>query len=363
MKIGIIGTRGIPNHYGGFEQFAEYLSVYLVGRNHEVFVYNSSEHPYKKNKFKKVHLVHCYDPEKRIGTVGQFIYDLNCIIHSRKMNYDIILQLGYTSSSIWSFLMPKKSIIITNMDGFEWKRSKYNSLTKFYLKFAEKLAVNKSNFLISDAPGIQSYLKNKYNKNSKLIAYGGVAFTDPNFDVLKQFKLDPLKYNMLIARIVPENNIETILEGIINSNNKKIFIVIGNYDDSKYGKSLFEKYKNNKQIKFLGGIYDINILNNLRYFSNLYFHGHSVGGTNPSLIEAMASNALIVAHDNEFNKYILKNNAYYFKTIGDVKKYSDSLDSNLEKHKIEENFKQISINYNYDNINEMYLNFFYDCIN
>ena len=136
MKIGILGTRGIPNFYGGFEQFAQYLSEAFVKKGHEVHVYNSHTHPYEKNEWNGVKLIHCYDPENTIGTVGQFIYDLNCILDSRKREFDIILQLGYTSSSVWNWIFPKKSIIMTNMDGFEWKRSKYSKPVQQFLLFA-----------------------------------------------------------------------------------------------------------------------------------------------------------------------------------------------------------------------------------
>ena len=127
MKIAILGTRGIPNNYGGFEQFAEYLSVGLVDKGHNVFVYNSHNHIFKESIYKGVNIIHCFDPEYLIGTSGQFLYDLNCIINCRKSNFDIILQLGYTSSSIWNGIMPKNSSLVTNMDGIEWKRSKFSN--------------------------------------------------------------------------------------------------------------------------------------------------------------------------------------------------------------------------------------------
>jgi len=363
MKIGIIGTRGIPNHYGGFEQFAESLSLFLTTKKHQVYVYNSSNHQYKKSNYKGVHIIHCYDPEKKIGTMGQFIYDFNCILHSRKMNYDIILQLGYTSSSIWSSLFPKKSILITNMDGMEWKRSKYTYLTKMFLKYAEKLAVNNSNYLISDSLGIKNYIKKNYNKESRFIAYGGDVFETPNEIILKKYTVKKFDYNMLIARLVPENNIHVILEGIAKSTSKTKLLIVGDYQAIKYSKDLYSKYNNN-QIHFLGGIYDINILNNLRYFSNLYFHGHSVGGTNPSLLEAMASSALIIAHNNEYNKYILEEDAYYFKNSQDIQTLTESIHINQpkEKIKLEKNLEKISSFYNYDNINQLYLSFFNECI-
>ena len=124
MKIGILGTRGVPNYHGGFEQFAEYLSLGLLKRGLDVYVYNSHNHPYQEKIYKGVKIIHKNDPEHKLGTAGQFIYDLNCIRDSRKRNFDIIYQLGYTSSSIWWWLMPKKTIIVTNMDGLEWKRTK-----------------------------------------------------------------------------------------------------------------------------------------------------------------------------------------------------------------------------------------------
>ena len=180
MKVAILGTRGIPNYHGGFEQFAEYFSVFLARNGYEVYVYNSHNHPFKENKFKGVNIIHCNDPEDKIGTVGQFLYDLNCILDSRKRNFDIILQLGYTSNSIWHWLLPKKSLIVTNMDGLEWKRSKYSKPVQKFLKYAEKLAVKSSDYLISDSIGIQDYLKEKYKVNSEYIAYGAEVFQNPN---------------------------------------------------------------------------------------------------------------------------------------------------------------------------------------
>ena len=150
LRIAILGTRGIPNNYGGFEQIAGYLAKGLTQRGHSVSVYNSHNHPYKKNTWEGVNIIHCFDPEFLLGTAGQFIYDLNCILHSRKKNFDIILMLGYTSSSIWRKVYPKKSTVIFNMDGLEWKRSKYSNLAKKFLLYAERLAIRSGNYFIAD---------------------------------------------------------------------------------------------------------------------------------------------------------------------------------------------------------------------
>lgn len=362
MKIGILGTRGIPNHHGGFEQFAEYFSCFLQEKGHDVYVYNSSLHPYKKDVYNNVKIIRCKDYEDKIGTSGQFIYDLNCILDSRKRNFDVILQLGYTSSSIWYFLLPKKSIIVTNMDGLEWKRTKYSKKVQRFLKFAEKLAAVHSDFLIADSVGIQDYLKTTYHKDSEYIAYGANVFSSPNEKIPEKYGLYPSEYHMLIARMEPENNIENIIKGIIKSDNDKSLILIGNHSSTRYGNYLYDTYKNENKIQFLGSVYDQNDLDNLRYFSDLYFHGHSVGGTNPSLLEAMASDSLIVANDNIFNRSVLGDDAYYFSDENDVCQHANRLTKLNEGELISNNKEKIKNEFSWETINNKYLNFIIQCL-
>jgi glycosyltransferase involved in cell wall biosynthesis len=317
MKIGILGTRGIPNHYGGFEQFAEYLSVGLVERGHEVFCYCSKSHPYQQTTFNGVQLIHCWDPEDKIGTAGQFFYDLSCFIDARKRGFDILLQLGYTSSSIWSHFYPSDAVVVTNMDGLEWKRSKYSAKVQRFLKWAEKRAVRTSDFLVSDSIGIQNYLLNEYQAQSTYIPYGAEVFRTPDQEAIVSLGVEPEGYDMLIARMEPENNIEIILDGVAMANSQVPFLVVGNAGN-RFGQYLQNKFRAVPQIRFLGAIYHMELLNNLRYYSRIYFHGHSVGGTNPSLLEAMASAKLLAAHKNEFNSSILGEEAVYFESAQDV---------------------------------------------
>ncbi|MFV0162259.1 DUF1972 domain-containing protein [Empedobacter falsenii] len=360
MKIAILGTRGIPNFHGGFEQFTEFFSTFLTENNHDVYVYCSSLHPHQEKMFGNVHLIHCKDPENKIGTAGQFIYDLNCILDSRKRNFDVILQLGYTSSSIWHFMLPKSATIITNMDGLEWKRSKYSAKVKLFLKYAEKIAALNSDFLISDSIGIQEYLQKKYQKDSEFIAYGAEVFNSPDEKILNEYNLNPFEYDLVIARMEPENNIEVIIKGYIQGkSNRKLFIV-GNHKSTKFGNYLYKNYSSNKNIIFNGGVYDLNKLNNLRYFSNIYFHGHSVGGTNPSLLEAMASNCFIVANQNIFNQSILGDDALYFENETDITKI---LDHSKSKYLgiIKNNTEKIHELYSWKKINQHYLDFITKC--
>lgn len=363
MKIAIIGTRGIPNHYGGFEQFAEYLSKYLVEQGHKVTVYNSHTHPYQKSSWKGVDIVHCNDPEDKIGTAGQFIYDLNCIRDARKKDFDVILQLGYTSSSVWGKLLPKKAIVITNMDGLEWKRTKFGKNVRRFLKKAEKLAVKSSDYLIADSIGIQTYLQNKYKVQSQYIPYGAHLFNNPQKEFLKKYDLDPYCYDMLVARLEPENSIEVILDGVAQASVDRPFLVVGKHE-TKFGEYLKEKFKNYKKIRFLGGIYDIETLNNVRYFSNIYFHGHTVGGTNPSLLEAMASGAFICANNNIFNKAILEKEALYFSNSGEVKQALElfSKDTITAREMVKVNNNKILNLYSWEIINNAYMELMLKCV-
>jgi glycosyltransferase involved in cell wall biosynthesis len=356
LKIAILGTRGIPNHYGGFEQCAEFLALGLVKRGYDVLVYNSHNHPFSGDNWKGVKIVHCNDPEHKWGTIGQFIYDLNCIKDARKRKFDVILQLGYSSSSVWGRWLPRKySIITTNMDGLEWKRTKFSTPIKFFLLYAESLAVKVSDHLIADSIGIQNYLKEKYNKESTYIPYGAEIFTSADKAVLAEYQLKPNAYDMLIARLEPENSIEIILDGVVLADNHRPFLVVGKHQ-TKYGEYLKKKFSSQENIIFLGGIYDLSKLNNLRYYSNIYFHGHSVGGTNPSLLEAMASNCLICANDNPFNKYILNEDGIYFSNSNEVAETLLKVNKCEEKYKtkIANNGVKIRSYYSWDIIVDQY---------
>ncbi|WP_338358639.1 DUF1972 domain-containing protein [Yeosuana marina] len=356
MKIAILGTRGIPNNHGGFEQFAEYFSVFLASHDHDVYVYNSHDHPYQDTNFNGVNIIHSFDPEYKIGTVGQFVYDLNCILDSRKRNFDVILQLGYTSNSIWYWLLPKKAVIITNMDGMEWKRSKYSKKVKKFLKYAEKLAIDSSDYLIADSIGIQKYIAKTYNKPSEFIPYGASVFGEPNERVLADYKVNKHEYCLIIARLEPENNIETIVKGYHNSNVSYPLIIFGTLNE--FGEKLQKLYVDDKRIQFVGANYNQGDLNNLRYYSRYYFHGHSVGGTNPSLLEAMASNTLIIANDNVFNKSILGSDAQYFVISKDIENLLNGDTSFENKEKVAlRNKKKIENLYDWNIINQAYEEF------
>jgi glycosyltransferase involved in cell wall biosynthesis len=348
LKIGIAGTRGIPNNYGGFEQFAQNLSLGLLQRGHEVYVYNSNHHPYKEKKWKEVNIIYCTDWEYSIGTAGQFFYDWNCINDARKRNFDVLLHLGYTSNSIWHQRWPKKTINMVNMDGFEWERSKYNKLIQRFLKWAESLAAKNADILIADSPVIQDHLWATYEKKSEYIPYGAEIFTRNDFAVPGKNNLLPHQYFLLIARMEPENNIEMIIRGYLASDKKYPLFIIGN-NSNKFGKYITSTF-NHPNIKFAGPLYDQAELNNLRYYAHIYFHGHSVGGTNPSLLEAMACGCCIAAHNNVFNKAVLQNDADYFSSVAEVVTIINAPKDIVAEQRKQLNFEKIRTIYNQEKI-------------
>lgn len=354
MKIGILGTRGIPNRYGGFEQCAEKLALGLVEKGHQVWVYSSSSHDYQQPEWNGVHLLHCKDPEDKIGTAGQFLYDLNCFLDARKRGFDVLLQLGYTSSSVWWWMWPKSCPNVVNMDGLEWKRSKYSPKVQRFLKWAEGLAARHADKLIADSLGIQEHLKTTFGKDSVFIPYGAEILKNPDTKMLAAYDLTPGNYHLLIARMEPENNIETILDGYVLSGDEKPFVVVGK-TENEFGKKMVAKFATHPNIRFAGGIYDFTVIDNLRHFARLYFHGHSVGGTNPSLLEAMACGAFIAAHDNVFNRSVLGEEALYFRDANDVSELlKKAFPEDLRTQMTGANLAKIERTYNWPDITEAY---------
>lgn len=355
FRVGILGTRGIPNYYGGFEQFAEHLSQGLAEKGHEVIVYNTHNHPYQQKNWNDVHIEHCYNPEHILGSFGQFVYDLNCILDARKKNLDAILMLGYTSSSIWGRLFPNDTTMIFNMDGLEWQRTKYSPIVQRFLLHAEKLAVKFADYHVADSSVIQSYLNKKYDISCEHIPYGAEIFQNEDEDLLKEYAVRKHNYFLLIARMEPENNIEIILDGFSRSGSTKKFLVVGD-TRNKFGRHLVKKFNHDERVQFIGGVYNnVKKIHTLRTYSYLYFHGHTVGGTNPSLLEAMASRSLIVAHDNAFNRAILHEDAYYFSNSAAIQNIIDDTTRGAhESTMIKNNLRKIKDQYGWEKIIDDY---------
>ena len=336
------------------------MSGGLIAHGHKVTVYNTSDHPYQEKEWNKVGIIHCSNPEKKLGTAGQFIYDWNCIRDARRRNFDVVLFLGYTSSSVWGRWFPP-SVIISNMDGLEWKRSKYSRPVQWFLQRAERMAVRYSDFFVADSLLIQEYLGKKYGIGSKYIAYGAAEHNRYDASLLQLFNISPGSYAMLMARMEPENNIEMILAGFSDTDVSQQLLVVGNTENG-FGRKMKKQFGADSRIIFAGPVFDQAVNHSLRHFCSLYFHGHSVGGTNPSLLEAMSDGALIAAHSNGFNRSVLGDDAFYFSTAGDVTRLLQEKPGNSGSM-IGNNHEKIREQYNWPHIIAQYAAFIEHCYN
>lgn len=373
MKIAFVSTRGIPNNYGGFEQFAEYISVGLARRGHEVVVYSPHFHPYKEDNYKGVRIKHIYSPETWMGSsVGSFFYDFLSLRNAlRREKFDIIYEAGYTSivpAYIWFGVKNiKYPVFTTNMDGLEYKRTKFNRWVRKFIFWEERTAVRHSHYLIADNMGIHDYYKEKYGKESKFLAYGADIHDNYREDFLGEFGLTAAGYHLLVARLEPENNIAMAIDGYLESaeNGKRPLVIVGK-TNTPYGQELVARYGQEPSLRFVGGIYDFDKLNSVRHFSYAYFHGHSVGGTNPSLLEAMASGCFILAHDNIFNRAVLGERAVYYTGAEEVKAVLDNIGNVAERNReafVNGNLDVIRTEYSWERLVDEHEKYFMEILN
>jgi glycosyltransferase involved in cell wall biosynthesis len=309
-KIAIIGTVGLPSKYGGFETLTEYLTKYL-GQSFDLTVYCSAK------SYETQLATHNHAKLKYINLSANGIqsipYDIISILRSIK-KADTLLILGVSGCIVLPFikLISKKNIIV-NIDGLEWKREKWNKYAKWFLKFSEKIAVQYANIVISDNKVIQDYVQSKYGIRSKLIAYGGdhVNTITITSQISDKYPFLQRPYAFSVCRIEPENNIHMIAQAFAMQDDLPL-VIIGNWKASQYGLELYEQYTTTNHIHFIDPIYDQNILNQIRSNCTVYVHGHSAGGTNPSLVEAMSLELPIIAYSVNYNKETTSNNALYF---------------------------------------------------
>ena len=310
--VRILGTRGVPASHGGFETFAEYLSLFLVKNGWKVIVYcqEDGEGELIEDTWKGVHRVRI--PIKKQGAAGTIIFDWISTRHAANSK-ELVLTLGYNTAIFCTLLRIKKIPNVINMDGIEWKRQKWGIIAKTWFYLNERAGCWLGNHLVADHPEIKKHLSTRVNPNKiTTIAYGAEKLRGLDDDVLNDYGLLPDGYMTLIARPEPENSILEVIEGFSEKSRGCKLVVLGNYEPEKnaYHKKVIEAAS--PEVIFLGAIYDKNILNALRFFSLAYIHGHQVGGTNPSLIEAMGASNPVLAHDNKFNRWVLEEGGRFF---------------------------------------------------
>lgn len=310
-KIAIVGTVGLPACYGGFETLVENLTKYK-SKNFKYMVFCSSKN--YENKIKEHNEASLFYLPINANGIQSIVYDVISLIYCIFKKPDVILVLGVSGCvflPVVKFL--SKAKIITNIDGLEWKRDKWNKVAQWFLQLSEKIAVKYSDYIICDNEAISSYVNGKYNKESITIAYGG-DHAISGCEIYNDHKDD--SYCLSICRIEPENNIHLILNAF--SNSKRRIKFIGNWSASEYGLKLKKQFSTFANIELIDPIYDVSSLFNIRKNCVLYVHGHSAGGTNPSLVEMMHFNVPIIAYDCTFNRFSTENMAHYFSDENDI---------------------------------------------
>lgn len=358
MKFAILGTRGIPANYGGFETFAEELAIRLVKRGVDTLVVGDSNLTYSKKTYEGVAIskTDVHKPDNPLK-----FYSQNLKIAS-SWGADFILLCGVGGNMMLPWYKKNKIPVAVNPDGLGFKRDKYNLLQKtlFYSQYLTTTFT--ADYLVCDSEGIKSYYQTRLfrKKNIDVIEYG--TYINPfidNGDLNQLFKAEeiscsPGKYHLIVSRLEPENNVKMIVEGYHNTPSKLPLIIVGNTNTS-HSKDLLKL--RGRGVHFIGGIYDKAKLQLIRAGCRSYWHGHSVGGTNPSLLEAMGSANLCVCHNNIFNRELVRENGLYFSTKDDVSEIFIKIeedDYSDYKNKVLDRARKV---YNWDSITERYLRY------
>lgn len=329
-RIAIVGIQGVPSKYGGFETLVEHL---IEDDSVEYTVFCSGTDQKQPLKvYKNASLK--YIPLKANG-IQSIPYDILAMIRSLS-GYDSMLVLGVSGASFLPlFRLFSKARVIVNIDGLEHSRQKWGKFTRRYLKWSEKIAVRNSDVVVADNKAIMDYILKEYGKRSSLITYGGDhAMADvPEYriqEILQKYNLSAGSYAISVCRIEPENNCHIILEACKLSGKNIAFV--GNWQRSEYARNLKKQYSNVPNITLINSIYDIEELFVLRSNANCYIHGHSAGGTNPSLVEAMFFNIPIIAYDVVYNRETTFGKAAYFSDVNSLQNlFSENLYSDFSE--------------------------------
>lgn len=326
-NIAIVGTQGVPAHYGGFETLAENLVAYAAEQETgcELTVYCSST-AYSKPMphYKGAHLK--YLPISANGILS-IPYDILSLALSIWRGADVILLLGVSGAVCLPFFrLLSRTRIVTNVDGIEWKRSKWGLFARTFLKLSEYCAVRFSDQVVADNPAIAAHILERYGREFQVVSYGGDHALSVSASPYDKGILPP-RYALAISRIEPENNVHTILKAFAERPDHS-FVYVGNWNANSYARQLVREYEDTPNLSLLPAEYDVGKLRTLRENAQLYVHGHSTGGTNPSLVEMMHFACPVLAYDCSFNRHTTGDKALYFSDAPDLQNKIDTLANN-----------------------------------
>lgn len=375
MKIAIIGSRGIPAKYGGFETFAHGLTENLVKKGYDITV--SCEYKPKDSRedsFKGSKLEYFPIKPPKNYLLRKFYENLSDIYFLLKLSRknEVIYFLGIEVGMFLFIpkLLNKKSTVVVNIDGVMWERSKFNRLERWLLKLNHDLATKFADTVIADAEAMKNYVDKKYWDKTLYLSYGinppkRIPWNDKNLKTLKTndpMDILPGKYFLVVARLEPENNIHIIVDGFCKAEINIPLVIVGDFTSEAYKEQVESLANNclNPGVIFLGSVYNPDLLNMLRQNCIAYIHGHSVGGTNPSLLEAAISRNIIIAHDNQFNSEVCGKSAVYFANETELARKMKLIYRYNENYLDLKNnvYYRVKKNYLWDKITEDYHAFF-----
>ncbi|MHB8883783.1 MAG: DUF1972 domain-containing protein [Methylovirgula sp.] len=314
-SILILGTRGVPAAHGGFETFAENLALFLVARGWHVGVYCQEEVPVVRQRIRSedwrgIERI-CVQVASR-GPLASLDFDWHCVHDAAARSSGTCLVLGYNGAVFLPYLRMKGRKIITNMDGIEWRRPKWNLPTKAWFWINEWIAAWTSDRLVADHPRIADHLATRRPRSATVtIPYGGIPTYQAPEAPIRALGLEPDRYFVSIARIEPDNSILPIVKAFSRKARSAKLVVLGKLDDRiNYHRQVRDAASGD--VLFPGAIYDPAIVQALRFHARAYLHGHTVGGTNPSLVESLWAGNAVIAHDNPYNRWTAGEAAVFF---------------------------------------------------
>jgi glycosyltransferase involved in cell wall biosynthesis len=328
--VRILGTRGIPANYGGFETAAENIARYLADHGWRTIVYCQTDHdgPVYEDVWNGIERVNISVPN--VGWLGTAKFDWLSIRHAVKRR-DVCLTLGYNTGVFNVLQRIHRVPNVINMDGIEWSRKRWGFFRQAILYVNERFAAWFGNELIADHPELHTYLRSRApERKITTITYGAHRLENAPSTPVEDLGLEPKRYLTLIARPIPENSVRELVEGFSAKKRGIQLAVLGDYDGDAdaYHREVLDAASD--EVVFLGAIYDPTAVQALRYHSLAYLHGHTVGGTNPSLVEALGAGNPVIAHDNKYNRWVAGDAGLYFTTPEDVEKRIDQLLNDTE---------------------------------
>ncbi|QIK49165.1 DUF1972 domain-containing protein [Gordonia hongkongensis] len=316
LHIALIGTRGVPAAYGGFETAVEEIGRRLVGKGHRVTVYCRDKGGAGRDYLGMTRVVLPAVRRKALETLSHTALS---VAHSARDRPDVAIVFNAANSPFLPVLRTFRVPVALHMDGLEWRRSKWGGAGKRFYRGAELFGVRTADALIADSPGIADYYRHQFDARTELIAYGAPQLRSADPAGVENLDLRPNGYHLAVARFEPENHVREIVAGYAKSSATKPLAVVGSAPYSEgYIKEIRQLAQKDSRIRLLGAVYDQKLLDSLYFHAYAYIHGHSVGGTNPSLLRAIGAGTAVIAYDVSFNRAVIEGRGWFFRTEDEV---------------------------------------------